>query len=302
MKIWLTHHRQALVHVLRQMARTPFASLLTMLVIGVALSLPSGLYALLKNIDKLATQTQGEPQITLVLASSANAETINNLQTQLKNNREIAEFNFIPRDRGLEELAKNSGLSDITAGLEKNPLPDVFTVRPTVRDPEAVSRLHRELQQLSKVEVALLDETWVKRLHALLGLGQKAVTILSALLGFALIVITGNTIRLQILSQRDEIEVSKLIGATDPFVRRPFLYHGAVQGFAGGVIAWLIVAAAFFLLNASTDKLTDLYALNFHLTLPAGADLLDLLLFATLLGWLGGYLSVSQHLREIEPR
>jgi len=302
MNVWLTHHRLAFAQVLRQLAHTPFANLLTMLVIGVALSLPAGLYALLKNIDKLATQAHGEPQITLVLASSANAEAISDLQARLKSHREIAEFQFISRDQGLQELARNSGLSDVTAGLEKNPLPDVITVRPAARDPETVSRLHRELQQLPKVEAALIDEAWVKRLHALLGLGQQAVTILSALLGFALIVITGNTIRLQILSQRDEIEVSKLIGATDPFVRRPFLYHGAVQGCAGGAIAWLVVAAAFHLLNAGTDKLTDLYALNFHLTVPAGADILGLLLFATLLGWLGAYLSVSQHLREIEPR
>ncbi|MFA7242031.1 MAG: permease-like cell division protein FtsX [Sulfuricellaceae bacterium] len=302
MKVWLIHHQQAFAQVLAQLMRTPFASLLTMLVIGVALSLPAGLYALLKNIDYVATQAHGEPQITLVLASSANAAMVGELQTRLKSNRAIAEFHFISRDQGLQELGQNSGLSDITAGLEKNPLPDVFMVRPAARDPEAVGRLHHELQQLPKVEAALLDEAWVKRLHALLGLGQNAVTILSALLGFALTVITGNTIRLQILSQRDEIEVSKLIGATDPFVRRPFLYHGAVQGFAGGVIAWLIVVAAFFLLNAGIDKLTDLYALNLRLAIPAGVEILELLLFATLLGWLGAYLSVSQHLREIEPR
>lgn len=302
MNIWLIHHRQAFAQVVRQLARTPFASLLTVLVIGVALSLPAGLYVLLGNIDRLADQARGEPQITLVLAATANADAVGDLQTRLKNNREIAEFHFISRDQGLQELGRNSGLSDITAGLEKNPLPDVFTVRPTARDPEAIGRLHRELQKLPKVDAALLDEAWVKRLHALLGLGQKAVMILSALLGFALIVITGNTIRLQILSQRDEIEVSKLIGATDPFVRRPFLYHGALQGFAGGVIAWLIVLAAFFLLNAGIDKLTSLYALNFHLTVPAGQDLLGLLLLASLLGWLGAFLSVSQHLREIEPR
>lgn len=300
--IWLTHHRLAFAHVMRQMARTPFASLLTMLVIGVALSLPAGLYALLNNIEQLATQARGEPQITLVLAATANAEAVGKLQTQLKNNRDIAEFHFISRDQGLQELSKNSGLGDLTAGLEKNPLPDVFTVRPAAHDPEAIGHLQRELQQLPKVEAVLLDEIWVKRLHALLGLGQKAVLILSALLGFALIVITGNTIRLQILSQREEIEVSKLIGATDPFVRRPFLYYGAVQGFAGGVIAWLIVAGTFHLLNAGIDKLAGLYALNFHLTTPVGPDLLSLLFFATVLGWLGAYLSVSQHLRNFAPR
>lgn len=302
MKIWLLHHRQAFVQVLCQLRRTPFASLLTMLVIGVALSLPAGLYALLKNIDYVARQAHGEPQITLVLSSAANAAVISELEGRLKSNREIAEFHFISRDQGLKELGLNSGLGDITAGLEKNPLPDVFMVRPAARDPEAIGRLHREMQQWPKVETALLDEAWVKRLHALLGLGQNAVTILAALLGFALTVITGNTIRLQILSQRDEIEVSKLIGATDPFVRRPFLYHGAMQGFAGGVIAWLIVAAAFFLLNIGIDKLTDLYALNLRLAIPAGPEILELLLFATALGWLGAYLSVSQHLREIEPR
>jgi cell division transport system permease protein len=299
MNVWLMHHRQACALVLRQFARTPVATLLTMLVIGVSLSLPAGFYALLKNLHDLAGQTHGEPQITLVLAATANSDAVNDLQARLKKYVEIAEFRFISRDQALQELNKDTGLGDITAGLEKNPLPDIITVHPAGRDAESIIRLQKELQKLPKVDAALLDEAWVKRLDALLDLGQKAVLILAVLLGFALIVISGNTIRLQILSQRDEIEVSKLIGATDPFVRRPFLYHGALQGLAGGGIAWIIVAAAFHLLNGSIDKLAGLYSLNFHLAAPLSSDILALLLFAALLGWLGAFLSVGRHLREI---
>jgi cell division transport system permease protein len=302
MNAWLLHHRQAAALVLRQFARTPLATLLTVLVIGVSLSLPAGLYALLKNLHALAGQAHGEPQITLVLSAKASEETIKEIQAHLKKRDDIAEFHFVSRAEALQELNRDAGLGDITAGLEKNPLPDVYTIRPAKREAESVVRLHRELQKLPGVETALLDEAWVKRLEALLALGQKAVLILAALLGFALAVIIGNTIRLQILSQREEIEVSKLIGATDPFVRRPFLYHGALQGCAGGAVAWLIVAATFHLLNASIDWLASLYNLNFHLEVPPAGDVLALLVFATLLGWLGAFLSVGRHLREIEPQ
>jgi len=296
------HHRQAVALVLRQFARAPVATFLTMLVIGVSLSLPAGLYSLLKNVNELARMARGEPQITLVLAANANSGAIDEIRSHLKNRGDIAEFRFISRDQALQELSKNAGLGDITAGLEKNPLPDIFTIRPAHREVESIVRLQQELQALPKVDAALLDEAWVKRLEALLGLGQKAVLILAMLLGFALVAITGNTIRLQILSARDEIEVSKLIGATDPFVRRPFLYHGALQGLCGGILAWAIVVATFQLLNGNVRILADLYSLNFHLTIPDAQDILGLLLFAALLGWLGAYLSVGRHLREIEPR
>ncbi len=302
MTTWLLHHRQAAALVLRQFARTPLASLLTVLVIGVSLSLPAGLYALLKNLHALAGQAHGEPQITLVLSAKAGDKAIQEIQAHLKQRGDIAEFHFIPRDQALQELNRDAGLGDIAAGLEKNPLPDVFTIRPAKPAADGIVALHRELEKLPGVENALLDEAWVKRLDALLSLGQKAVLILAALLGFALAVITGNTIRLQILSQREEIEVSKLIGATDPFVRRPFLYHGALQGLAGGGVAWLVVAATFRLLNAGIDRLTNLYSLNFQLAVPPAGDILALLLFATLLGWLGAFLSVGRHLREIEPQ
>lgn len=301
MRVWLLHHRQATALVLRQFARTPVATFLTMLVIGVSLSLPAGLYSLLQNVHQLAHLARGEPQITMVLAANANAASIAEIEAQLKKRGDIAEFRFISRDQALLELNKDAALGDITAGLEKNPLPDIFTVRPVRRDVESIVSLQKDLQALPRVDAAMLDEVWLKRLDALLDLGQKAVLILATLLGFALVAITGNTIRLQILSSREEIEVSKLIGATDPFVRRPFLYHGALQGLCGGVIAWLIVAATFQLLNGNIAKLAELYSFNFRLTAPELRDIVGLLLFATLLGWLGAYLSVSRHLREIEP-
>ncbi len=301
MRIWLIHHRQAAALVLRQFARTPVATFLTMLVIAVSLSLPAGLYALLKNVNDLASLAHGEPQITLVLASSANSSAIDDIRARLQKYADIAEVRFISREQGLQELNKDVGLGEITAGLEKNPLPDIFTVRSTHHDAESIVRLQKELQALPKVDAALLDEAWAKRLEALLGLGQKAVLILAILLGFALVVITGNTVRLQILSARDEIEVSKLIGATDPFVRRPFLYHGALQGLCGGILAWAIVAITFHLLNDNVGKLTDLYSFSFLLTLPSTTDIAGLLIFGALLGWLGAYLSVGRHLREVEP-
>lgn len=296
MSTWLIQHRAALAGVLRHFARTPFASLLTTLVIGVALSLPAGLYALLVNVQSLAAHAHGEPQITVVLAAGANGEE---LRARLAKREDVGEATFIPRDQGLRELNRDMGLTDVTAGLEKNPLPDVITIRPASANAVAIARLGEELRKTPKVEEVLLDEAWVKRLHAILDLGREGVTLLAVLLGFALVVITGNTIRLQILSQREEIEVSSLIGATDAFVRRPFLYHGFLQGCAGGAVAWGVVAGIFRLLNGAIGRLAGLYDLNFQLALPAAPDILALIVFAAVLGWLGAYLAVGRHLRDV---
>ncbi len=291
--------------VLRAAVRRMFASklggLLNILVIGIALSLPAGMYLLLQNAQGLVAQLSGTPQISLFLAMNAQADDIDALRQQLAAHPAIHGAEFVARDQALEQLKESTGLADVIGGLEKNPLPDAFVVSPKQSNAQSLDLLRSELAQLPRVDVAQLDSAWAYRLEALLKFGHLAVLILAGLLSLALIAVTFNTIRLQILTQRDEIEVSRLIGATDGFIRRPFLHFGALQGLLGGIMAWAIVSASLLLLNRPLAELSQLYAIQFVLHPLSPGDSLSLLLFSLYLGWLGAWLSVSRHLSQIEP-
>jgi cell division transport system permease protein len=199
-------------------------------------------------------------------------------------------------------LQQSTGLADVTGGLTQNPLPHAFIVYPKSNDIKALETLRDELKKWSKFEHVQLDSAWVRKLEALLKFGRLAVLILAILLSFALVAITFNTIRLQILTQRDEIEVSKLIGASNSFIRRPFLYFGLAQGLLGGATAWLIITVSLSLLNINLADMTQLYASSFRLQHLSFGDSATLLAFSAYLGWLGAMLSVSQHLWQMERR
>ena len=297
----LGQHRLALGLVLSRFVHAPFSGLLTMIVIGVALSLPLGLYTLVENVRVLGGNIKIEPQITVFLSPGAGSDSIRQVEARLKESRTIRQFRFIPRDQALQEMLQSSGLTDVAAGLDKNPLPDAFVVEPQNLNPAELENLRNDLAKLPKVDFVQLDTVWARRLSAMLHLGRNIALLLAALLGFALIAVTSNTIRLQILSQRDEIEISKLIGATDAFIRRPFLYHGALQGLSGGMAAWLIVSLGLYFLNPGVNELARLYTTQFQLQSPGTGAIMGLLLTSSLLGWIGAFLSVGRHLRQIEP-
>ncbi|MCK5715693.1 MAG: permease-like cell division protein FtsX [Nitrosomonadaceae bacterium] len=299
---WLSHHWHAFFLALRQLAGAPFASLLNITVIGVAFSLPTGIYMLLGNLQAFSGQMSEAPQLSLFLELDADKAAILKIESLLKQHPQVTNFQFISKDSALKQLKQGSGLTDVVDSLTQNPLPDAFIINANSTEPEALEQLRGEIQKWPKAEHVQLDSAWTKRLDALLKLGQLAVLMLTALLSFALIVVTFNTIRLQILTKRDEIEVSKLIGATSNFIRRPFLYFGAIQGVAGGVIAWLIIAIVIHLINSELTDLVQLYAIDLHLYHLSFEDSISLLLFSSWLGWLGAWLSVATHLWQIEPK
>src|SRR5574340_400939 len=288
--------------VLRRMFASPLAALLNILVIGIALSLPAGMYAVLKSAQGMVAQLSRTPQISLFMAMNAKTEEIDALRVQLTRHPGIARVEFVARDKALEQLRQSSGLADVIAGLNHNPLPDAFVVYPKPGEAQALDALRSELAKFPRVELAQLDSAWAYKLEALLKFGRTAVLILAGLLSLALVAITFNTIRLQILTRRDEIEVSRLIGATNGFIRRPFLYFGATQGLLGGTIAWLIISLSLQLLNHQLKALSELYASQFVLQPLSLGDSLSLLLFSLYLGWLGAWLSVARYLSQIEPR
>jgi cell division transport system permease protein len=293
---WLRQHRLAAASALRRLG------VLNVLVIGVALSLPAGGYALLENLRGVAGRFALDAQISLFLQPGARRAEAEALGKALRADRRIAKVRFVPREEALKELSAVQGLPEVIAALGHNPLPDAFVVTAVVTARgEEIESLSSDLAKLPGVVHVQVDAAWARRLAALAGIGRLAIWLLSALLGTGLVAVTFNTIRLQILTQRAEIEVSKLIGATDAFIRRPFYYLGLLQGVAGGLVALGIVWACLAVLNREVRFLAESYGSSFRFGFLAAGDALAVVLFAGLLGLLGAQLSVSRHLREIEP-
>jgi cell division transport system permease protein len=297
MKAWLQQHRQALFAALARLGRT--AGLLSALVIGVALAVPAGGYALLESLHGLAGRVTLEPQVSVFLKPEAKRADAEALGAQLRADRRVARLRFVPREQALKELSAVQGMPEVIAALGRNPLPDAYVLH--VRD-DAIDALAAELRKRPGVEHVQADAVWARRLAAFAGIGRLALWLLAGLLGLGLVAVTFNTIRLQILTQREEIEVSKLIGATDAFIRRPFYYFGLLQGLAGGLLALGIVSAGLWLLNRDVQALAESYGSAYRLPFLDVGDGLAIAAFAGLIGWLGAYLSVNRELREMEPR
>lgn len=299
---WLRHHVQSLVLTARRLASQPVDTVINALVIGVALALPLGGYVLLTNLQSLTQGITVSAQVSVFLAMDASASDRESIEKRLRSEAGVKEVRFVSRSAALEELRQRAGLGDIVATLRDNPLPDAFVLTLAENDAERADRLAAGFRALPKVAHVQLDSAWVRRVDALVRLSRTAIAVLAALLSIALVAVTFNTIRLQILTQREEIVVSKLVGATNAFIRRPFFYFGGLQGALGGVLALLLVRGALALLDRDVSTLATLYGSTFRLGYVGLSDSVALLAFASALGWLGAWLSVSKHLWQIEPR
>lgn len=301
-RAWLMQHGFVFLLTLRRLISTPVTSLLSIIVMGIALSLPVGIYVLMENLQSISGQTASSPQMSLFLKLDATKGDNERIKQRLEEDSRIVSFRFVPKDAALQQLQQTNGLTDITVNLMRNPLPDAFIVHTREGTAETLEQLRATMQNWQEIEHVQFDSAWVERLNALLKLGRSVVLMLATLLSIAIIAIMFNTIRLQILTKQDEIEISKLIGATDNFIRRPFLYFGAIQGLAGGVTAWAIIAFAVNTLNEKLVEVARLYDLNLYLQPLSSEDSISLLAFSALLGWLGARLSVASHLWQIEPK
>ena len=302
MNSWLRHHFQSLQQALTRFAEAPLASLANIVVVGVVLALPLGSYSLLSNLQFYAGSVPTEPQISIFLSTSPGRADVAALETRLRNAEGVRSVRFVPRDVALTSLKRLPGLNDVIASLRENPLPDAFVVTLTSSDADTAARLEVQFRGLPGVGTVQVDSAWVRRIESLLRIARSAVLMLALLLGFALVAVTFNTIRLQVLTQHEEIEVSKLVGATDAYVRRPFFYQGAALGVAGGIAALCIVQAAMLVFNTDLARLGPVFGILPVLRLLSFQDSLAFLSFAGILGWLGTYLAVSRHLLISEPR
>jgi Cell division protein len=299
MSNWLAHHFSSLVDALRRFLRTPFAAGFTALAVGVAITLPVGMYLAVINLNHLAGDLPAQPEISLFLADNASQGERAAIRQKLEAHPSIDRRRFVSRDDALERL-NAQGLADLTAGLDRNPLPDAWVLTPKLSSPREMEALRKELSALPGVESVQADSVWAERLQALLGIGRQIVLLLTTLFGLALIAIASNAIRAQILARREEIEVSRLIGATDRYIRRPFLYYGALQGATGALAALGILALLGLALDAPVSQLATLYGSPFRLV-PLGIVEVGMVLgVATLFSWLGAWVAVTRTLRKFD--
>jgi cell division transport system permease protein len=297
MRNWLYLHARAFAQALKRLGAQPLGTLLSALVMGIALALPAGGYILLDNIAVLARGVSGTPEISLFLDDEAPPAQIDAIRRNLQSEPSLSSFRFVPRDEALRQL-ENNGLGDVLGGLTANPLPDAFIVTLRGDDPDLFETLSARMRNWPGVAHVQLDSAWVARLSALLELGRTVVLVLAVLLGLALVIVTFNTIRLQILTQKSEIEVSRLLGATDHFIRLPFYWFGNLQGVLGGLIALGAVWAGVEVLAAPVAKVAETYGAAITLTGPGWSESLATVAFAAVLGWLGAAISVRRHLAQ----
>ncbi len=301
---YFTHHLRALFASLGQLVRAPLATLMTAAVIGIALALPAGFHALLASVQTVAAGWQGDmAQISLFLKPSIKEDQAAAMAKRLRAKPEVADVRYISPQQALAEFEQSSGLRDALAYLNENPLPAVLVVRPAEQygTPAAARELLQRLGAMAEVDSAQLDLAWLERLHAMVGLAVRGVWLLAGVLAVGVLLVVGNTIRLGIQNRREEIIVTKLLGATDGFIRRPFVYGGMWYGLFGGLIALVVVNGLLLSLGGPAQQLAALYHSPFRLELLDGPASLMVLGAGAVLGWLGAWLAVSRHLRDVEP-
>ncbi|MBI3899793.1 MAG: cell division protein FtsX [Gammaproteobacteria bacterium] len=301
--IYLRQHSRVLRETFMQLLRAPVAGLLTVAVIGITLALPTGLYLAIDNLQRLSTGWDTGGQISLFLKLDTSEAAAERLADRVRRMRGVARVEYLSRAQALAEFKRLSGFGEALNALDQNPLPAVLIVHPgsAASKPEALQALLNDLRQHDIVDSAQLDLEWVRRLRLILTLAERAVLIIAGLLGLAVLLTIGNTIRLAVLNRRDEIEVMKLLGGTNGFIRRPFLYAGVLQGLLGAATAWAILTVTLMFLAEPLAELGALYGSDFRvhgLGFTASALLLGI---GALLGWIGSRLAVGRHLRAIEP-
>lgn len=291
-------HRLALVAAFRRLLRKPLGTLLSSLVIAIALALPALGYVLVDNVAGIARGISGKPEISVFLKMETTREQAHAIEAKLRADTRVAALRFVPREEALKQLSARGGFADVAGTLGDNPLPDALVLEPRDDSPAAFEALRAELARMPEAALVQLDSAWVERLHQLVELARSAALLLALLFGTALVIVTFNTIRLQILTQRHEIAVSLMLGATRLFVRRPFLYFGVLQGLLGGLLAWGMVAALMLVIGPRLQALAASFSIVIDLAGPDALQVGVLLAFSALLGWLGAALSVRRHLHD----
>lgn len=300
---YFARHAQTLVGSLGRVVKHPFASVMTMGVIALALALPLFLNLILANLRTATADWNDAFDLSVYMDKKAGAARTAALARQLRQRDDVATVRIVTADQAMAEFRENSGFGKALDALTDNPLPDTLVVTPTLGSstPQGTDALKEAIAAMPDVHTVQLDTEWVKRLQAMLDLLRRVVALSGGLLGAGVVLIVGNTIRLDIQNRRAEIEVMKLVGASDGFARRPFLYGGVWYGVGGALIALILVAIAAAVLARPVDALAALYGSRFHLQGLEASDAAAVLGLAVALSWLGSWLAATRHIRGIEP-
>ena len=302
-RAYFARHAQVLIGSLGRITQQPFATLMTMAVIAVALALPLFLNLLLQNVRNATANWNDAYDLSVYMDKKVAPARVSALAKQLLKRGDVAAVRIVTADQALAEFRNQSGFGKALDALNDNPLPDTLIVTPTLTasTPRGTDALKGAIAAMADVQWVQLDTEWVKRLHAMLDILRTVVAVTAALLGAGVVLIVGNTIRLDILNRRSEIEVMKLVGASDGFARRPFLYSGIWYGLGGGLIALMLVAVAAAVLAKPVESLAKLYGSPFQLRALGPATALAVLGLAMGLAWLGSWLAATRHIRAIDP-
>ena len=299
---YLLHHIQSLTFSFGKIYRSPIPTIMTVAVIGITLSLPGGFYLFLKNINAMSGDYRSTTQITLYLNIKLNEKEAKAFERKVSNTANVQSTEFISRQASLEAFRESSGFGKSIDTLASNPLPHTIIVEPLGEaDTFAVKNLLNTLQAFPQVKIAKLDTEWLERLYTILEIAKRSVIIITILFSIAVLLIIGNTIRLDIQNRYQEIIVTKLIGATNAFIRRPFLYGGIWYGLLGGLMSWLIVEIGYLAISGPLNRLNLLYQAELVLITFSFQDFIILVSSSTLLGLAGSWIAVAQHLNQIEP-
>jgi cell division transport system permease protein len=303
MTAWLLRHAQTAIGSLGRLSQQKLATLLTVLVIGIALALPACLHLLITNAQNATGSWNRAVDLTVFLKRPTSVEEATRTAARIQQRRDVGNVQLITAEEALKEFRRDSGFGAAIDALNDNPLPHTLVVTPAAEFATAahLDSLAADLREMPSVDIVQLDTAWVNRLNAILDTVRRGVMVAATLLAFGVMVIVGNTIRLDIQNRRAEIEVTKLVGGSDAFVRRPFLYNGIWYGLGGGLTAWLITLAVTGILREPIGRLAGLYGSAFELGSLDPRATLSLLGAGIFLGWLGSYLAASRHLRAIEP-
>jgi cell division transport system permease protein len=299
---YFRNHQMVAVESLAKLLATPASSLLTWLVIAIALTLPGALYMAVNNLQQLSGHFEASGQMTVFLAADIREADSNALRLRVASLEQVNKVVYVSPAQALEEFTQYGGISEALSFLDENPLPAVLLVEPPLGiDKDELNVLVAQIKSFKHVDSVQVDMAWVERLLALLALAQRLVAVVGVLLALAIVLVVGNTIRLSIAARTEEIRVIKLVGGTNAYVRRPFLYSGFWYGAIGGILAWLMLGLCWILLQGPVSDIAELYGADFYLQPLPFEPTCWLILSASLLGLIGSWWSVQRHLVAIEP-
>ena len=300
---WILRHASTALGSLGRLVRQPFASLMTLLVIAVTLALPASLHLVIKNAEAISGSWENALDFSIYLKMDTSLQQAQKLAALIEQRADVLSVSLVSADEALRDFKRESGFGDALDHLATNPLPHALTVRPSpANTASAMQTLQEELTNLAETDLVQVDTEWVQRFHAFLEIAERAGLMAAVLLGMAIIVIIGNTIRLDIQNRREEIEVTKLIGASNSFIRRPFLYSGLWYGLGGGFLALALVSYGLHLIAVPVSRLAGLYGNSFALVALEPAESLVVLGVGVFLGLTGSWTAATRHMRRIEPR